>query len=267
MKHLEFLEQVTIQDCATIREKEATYQGSWKRRGGVGAFMMLARKWDRIENMMTTQSERQFDVFHGIEQDTSGRDGSPLAEIRDLRCYLILIEAEMLSRGALDKKPSHTHERRVPRMEMPPSCKDDAVHPSGHDGRDIQRTPEDGAQHASLAPHVVRNDYFARKDISAELRTKFWNLRAPGVHVLDVRVENHELPRVLRDFYQLDTDGAWMLRIDRVPADARQFYQVLHRERNAFELDQMPEWQRKLYSWDEAANKHVLCDAKWAATE
>ena len=36
-------------DIETLVEKEDDYGDSWKRRGGIGAFMMLARKWDRIE--------------------------------------------------------------------------------------------------------------------------------------------------------------------------------------------------------------------------
>jgi len=66
MGHMEFLEQVTIEDCASLREKEATYQGSWKRRGGVGAFMMMARKWDRLEVMVKNQTF-QYDIFRAID--------------------------------------------------------------------------------------------------------------------------------------------------------------------------------------------------------
>jgi hypothetical protein len=36
-----------------------------------------------------------------VQSDPSGRDGSLLAEIRDLRCYLLLVEAEMVSRGVV----------------------------------------------------------------------------------------------------------------------------------------------------------------------
>ncbi len=54
MRHMEFLNRVVWRDIETLQEKEATYRGSWKRRGGVGAFMMLARKWDRLESMLAT---------------------------------------------------------------------------------------------------------------------------------------------------------------------------------------------------------------------
>lgn len=97
LAHLKFIELVARADCDHIRKKEATYQGSWKRRGGVGAFMMLARKWDRLEKML--EGGVAYDIFSAIERDVSGLDGSALAEIRDLRRYLLLVEAEMVFRG------------------------------------------------------------------------------------------------------------------------------------------------------------------------
>lgn len=97
-KHMDFLETVVAEDVALLRKKEQTYGASWKRRGGGGAFFVTARKWDRLENILKSFS---WDVFAAIEQDGAGRDGSALAEIRDLRCYLLLIEAEMMSRGVV----------------------------------------------------------------------------------------------------------------------------------------------------------------------
>ena len=37
-------------DVRMLVKKEQEYGSSWKIRGGVGALMMLARKWDRLEN-------------------------------------------------------------------------------------------------------------------------------------------------------------------------------------------------------------------------
>ena len=79
-------------DVTTSEEKGKTYGDSWKRRGGVGAFMMLARKMDRIENQCGAMN---YDIF----ADPNFFDKDGLADdIRDLRCYLLLVEAEMLSR-------------------------------------------------------------------------------------------------------------------------------------------------------------------------
>jgi hypothetical protein len=102
MDHMKLLNMVATRDVATLVEKEKTYKGSWKKRGGVGAFMMLARKWDRIENMMV---EGNYDIFKKIEDDMSGNDGTILAEIRDLRCYLMLVEAEILARSKEPRYP------------------------------------------------------------------------------------------------------------------------------------------------------------------
>jgi hypothetical protein len=81
-------------DAEFLIEKDTSYGGSWKKRGGVGAFMMLARKWDRLETMLA----KDYDIFKAIDLDYSGNDGTILAEVRDLRRYLLLVEAEMLSR-------------------------------------------------------------------------------------------------------------------------------------------------------------------------
>lgn len=112
MEHLKYIRQVADEDITHLQEKEKTYKGSWKRRGGSGAFMMAARKWDRLEVMMQNpigfrindqlQAGQKFDIFQQMEiQGGSGADGTVLAEVRDLRRYLLLIEAEMMARGVV----------------------------------------------------------------------------------------------------------------------------------------------------------------------
>tara|TARA_R100000781_G_scaffold109611_1_gene74635 strand:+ start:417 stop:683 length:267 start_codon:yes stop_codon:yes gene_type:complete len=85
-------------DIETLVEKEEDYGDSWKKRGGIGAFMMLARKWDRIENCLSDRADERYDIFHAMMQDL--RDDGLLDDIRDLRRYLLLVESEVLS---LDK--------------------------------------------------------------------------------------------------------------------------------------------------------------------
>lgn len=88
----EIWQNIADADVETLELKGKTYGDSWKRRGGVGAFMMLARKWDRIENQA---GALKYDIFD--DPNFFNKDG--LADdIRDLRCYLMLVEAEMLSR-------------------------------------------------------------------------------------------------------------------------------------------------------------------------
>lgn len=63
-------------DCSQLREKDKIYGGSWCKRGGQGAFMMLARKADRV-------AEAMLDKTITDVEDTLG----------DWRRYLILVEA------------------------------------------------------------------------------------------------------------------------------------------------------------------------------
>ena len=84
------LKKLTNKDIDSLELAEKSYGDSWKRRGGVGAFMMLARKWDRLENKV---EEFNWDVFEAIESDL--RDEGILDDIRDLRRYLLLVEDYM----------------------------------------------------------------------------------------------------------------------------------------------------------------------------
>lgn len=98
--YLDELSGVAEADVEHVRMKDRSYGGSWQKRGGAGAFMMLARKWDRLENMMQSREKGQYDLFSALdEQDLSGADGSVLAEVRDLRRYLLLVEARLLHRA------------------------------------------------------------------------------------------------------------------------------------------------------------------------
>lgn len=143
---MNFLETVTKIDIAALQEKEKTYRGSWKKRGGVGAFMMLARKWDRLEEMLrerciyapadarkTTHECSPYDVFAFIAAQPSGNDGTVLAEIRDLRRYLLLVEAEMMARDVVccvekketPREDSNRHAFQRDLREQTPSCSGD----------------------------------------------------------------------------------------------------------------------------------------------
>jgi hypothetical protein len=87
----ENMRNIAQRDLEALKKAEESYGNSWRRRGGVGAFMMLARKFDRIEH----QSERHgWDVFEAGEA-FKGEAGL-LDDIRDLRRYLILVEDHIL---------------------------------------------------------------------------------------------------------------------------------------------------------------------------
>lgn len=94
--YLSHIDELAQNDAKGLHESDKKYSDSWKKRGGVGAFMMLARKWDRIENTMKTQ-DKPYDIFNALEEDQ--RQEGIVDDIRDLRRYLCLVEAEMLARG------------------------------------------------------------------------------------------------------------------------------------------------------------------------
>lgn len=77
-------------DVSALHEAEKSYGDSWKKRGGIGAFMMLARKWDRIENQA---NDYTYDIFLALEEDQ--RPEGLIDDIRDLRRYLLLVEAQI----------------------------------------------------------------------------------------------------------------------------------------------------------------------------
>ena len=87
---IEQVGKLTVIDHVKLEEAEQSYGDSWKQRGGVGAFMMLARKWDRLEKQVTEQG---YDIFQAIAYDS--REEGVLDDIRDLRRYLFLVEAEV----------------------------------------------------------------------------------------------------------------------------------------------------------------------------
>lgn len=119
------LTPISKEDVATLVVKDAEYGSSWKKRGGVGAFMMLARKWDRLETQMTVDVKdaenpqwhlNYYDIFERIDR-VEPKDGESVLEtIRDLRRYLLLVESEIERRRAVDKhygtSPSPTEKER-----------------------------------------------------------------------------------------------------------------------------------------------------------
>lgn len=79
--------RTAIPEAAFLAERQKTYGDSWKKRGGVGAFMMLARKWDRIETISKGDAAK---LRAAIAEDTGGI----VDDIDDLRRYLLLVEDE-----------------------------------------------------------------------------------------------------------------------------------------------------------------------------
>jgi hypothetical protein len=106
--YLDQLESIALSDIGSIEDKEKSYGSSWKRRGGISAFMMFARKWDRIGQRVATRIDAaggapgatRDNVFEHIVADR--RTEGVIDDIRDLRRYLLLVEAEMAARGVVE---------------------------------------------------------------------------------------------------------------------------------------------------------------------
>lgn len=127
--HHPHLGRVATQDVEFLLERDRAYGASWKEAGGRSAWFMLRRKMDRLVQIMRRpESPIGFDpekirdsvvfehddvahlvdsyyaenIFAMVRRRPGGEDGSALAEIRDLRRYLLLVEAEMVARGVLE---------------------------------------------------------------------------------------------------------------------------------------------------------------------
>lgn len=92
--YIDNIDKIAQADAEGVRQAEVQYGGSWKKRGGVGAFMMLARKWDRLEKAVEAKG---WDIFQLLADDD--RPEGCIDDIRDLRRYLLLVEAEGQARG------------------------------------------------------------------------------------------------------------------------------------------------------------------------
>lgn len=90
---LKELEALAHELVSSLYAKEASYQGSWQKRGGVGAFMMLARKWDRLEGFAENAG---YDIFKALAE----MEGDPVDDLDDLICYLLLVRSEDRRRQA-----------------------------------------------------------------------------------------------------------------------------------------------------------------------
>lgn len=96
------LNRISLEDVAKLKKAAESYGDSWKKRGGVGAYMAAIRKIDRIE----VQVEKHgYDVFKAVELDQ--RAEGIIDDIQDFRRYLLLWEAELRMRlPNLGNKPS-----------------------------------------------------------------------------------------------------------------------------------------------------------------
>lgn len=104
-------------DIKYLKIKDAQYEASWKRREGQGAFFTIVRPWDRLDAICKRNG---YDLFSIIEREgLEGPDGSVIACVRDLRRYLLLVEAEMMERAESQKPLETTVRTEVRGMPLP----------------------------------------------------------------------------------------------------------------------------------------------------
>lgn len=148
-RHHAYLAEVAMEDVRYVTGKDISYGASWKLSGGRSAWFMLKRKIDRLcemlkrpegppgfeesltsradppsEGLSISQEAYHFlrqclsseDIFAKIRQAPSGDDGTVLAEMRDLRRYLLLVESEMMAAGYV-AKPGED-QRSIPRRPV-----------------------------------------------------------------------------------------------------------------------------------------------------
>ena len=83
----EDLRAIAEHDVSYLAVRDKAYGSSWRRRGGIGAYMMAARKADRLEE---TLKKYGYNIFHAATTNPM-----VLNDLRDLRRYLLLIEAHL----------------------------------------------------------------------------------------------------------------------------------------------------------------------------
>ncbi len=97
--YLDYLRKIAMEDASGLLQAQESYGDSWKKRGGIGAYMGFVRKIDRLEIQIERDVENgsPYDIFAHIAMDSRGE--GIIDDIRDLRRYLMLVEAEMRARG------------------------------------------------------------------------------------------------------------------------------------------------------------------------
>lgn len=128
VENYEQIGQIAKEDVDILRNKGSAYGRSWIKRGGVGAFMMLARKWDRVEN---SARRKGYDIIAALH----GEGDSLLDDIADLRRYLLLVESEYIDqRVERIKDSSERAQSLLPGQQIPAPGSTECSHCNGWNG-------------------------------------------------------------------------------------------------------------------------------------
>lgn len=113
--HLQHIEPIAQEDAAGLLTAHKSYGNSWKKRGGVGMYMIMIRKFDRMELAVEKYG---WDVIEAVKADP--RAEGLIDDIRDLRRYLNLIESELRNRGIVTGKQAHRDNKADASIKVEP---------------------------------------------------------------------------------------------------------------------------------------------------
>jgi hypothetical protein len=236
-------------------------------------------------------------IFAMIRKAPDGADGTVLAEVRDLRRYLLLVEAEMMARGVVAPPAKDWAEVvkmepakvAIPIMpsavvgsepiegcaEWPEDFRYREVTPTGRlvprsAPAAAERPDADGTQHASMAPWAVNMRWRYKHDMQPGGRReaefdRWWRKVADGVWVLEPAVEANSVvcPHEIVPLYFVTTNtpnSHYVIDIGKIPADARGWFPVLPVWRTLKELEGTPLWARSFYRLERAKNEYLLLE-------
>jgi hypothetical protein len=104
--YLRHLSSLASSIVSLLHKKEETYGNAWLKRGGIGAFFVSSRKWDRIENIL---QKHNYDIFAAFAADKGRKDEETFTDtVDDLIGYLLMWRAEAVERGLLVEDKSRT---------------------------------------------------------------------------------------------------------------------------------------------------------------
>lgn len=90
------LKFITEELVKFVNDKDIQYGSSWRKRGGAGAFMVIARKWDRIEQACEKETAK-YDIFNVFKEED--RRETILDDCLDLVGYLLILVEHMIEIG------------------------------------------------------------------------------------------------------------------------------------------------------------------------
>lgn len=185
-------------------------------------------------------------IFAKIREKPDGEDGSVLAEIRDLRRYLLLVEAEMTARGVVQQQQQTkivVEERQT--EEITSNSPWLLVHPT--DWYTLPPTRAIREIYESYGLRTHRLPAYLTEPQAATLSLTMSD------HTIGAEVR-HFASRILA-FYECLDGGGRVLRIAHAPVEWRTLWPVLRAEYNATEIKDLDTWSQALYEWIESETK------------